>query len=62
VTNMKLTGGEGLGFAIPVRYVIDFLRNRDAFAYNPESSEAGYRYLQPPARGDTAPPDLQKPE
>jgi len=62
VTNMKITGGEGLGFAIPVRYVIDFLRNRDAFAYNPESSEAGYRYLQPPARGDTAPPDLQKPE
>ena len=62
VTNMKIMGGEGLGFAIPVRYVIDFLRNRDAFAYNPESSEAGYRYLQPPARRDAAPPDLKKPE
>ncbi|MGD8451042.1 MAG: trypsin-like peptidase domain-containing protein [Phycisphaerae bacterium] len=58
VTNMKIMGGEGLGFAIPVRYVIDFLRNRDAFAYNSESSEAGYRYLQPPARQDPAPPDL----
>lgn len=58
VTNMKIMGGEGLGFAIPTRYVIDFLRNRDAFAYNSESSEAGYRYLQPPAREDPAPPDL----
>ncbi|MBI5864227.1 MAG: trypsin-like peptidase domain-containing protein [Planctomycetes bacterium] len=50
VTNMKIMGGEGLGFAIPIRYVIDFLKNRDAFAYNSESSVAGYRYLQPPAR------------
>lgn len=50
VTNMKIMGGEGLGFAIPVRYVVDFLKNRDAFAYNSESSEAGYRYLQPPSR------------
>ncbi len=50
VTNMKISGGEGLGFAIPVRYVIEFLKNRDAFAYNSESSVAGYRYLQPPAR------------
>lgn len=50
VTNMKIGGGEGLGFAIPVRYVIDFLRNRDAFAYNSESSSAGFRYLQPPER------------
>jgi serine protease Do len=58
VTNMKLAGGEGLGFAIPTRYVLDFLRNRDAFAYNSESSEAGYRYLQPAARQDPAPPGL----
>ncbi|MBL8878372.1 MAG: trypsin-like peptidase domain-containing protein [Phycisphaerales bacterium] len=50
VTNMKIGGGEGLGFAIPVRYVIDFLRNRDAFAYNSESASAGFRYLQPPER------------
>lgn len=53
VTNMKIMGGEGLGFAIPVRYVIDFLKNRDAFAYNSESSEAGYRYLQPPTRTES---------
>jgi len=61
VTNMKLVGGEGLGFAIPTRYVLDFLRNRDAFAYNSESSVAGYRYLQPAARQNPAPPPfLQK--
>jgi serine protease Do len=59
VTNMKIPAGEGLGFAIPVRYVIDFLRNRDAFAYNSESSNAGYRYLQPPPRQDPAPPGLE---
>lgn len=62
VTNMKIMGGEGLGFAIPVRYVIDFLRNRDAFAYNSESSDAGFRYLQPAARQKpTPPPFLKKP-
>ncbi len=61
VTNMKM-GGEGLGFAIPVRYVVDFLRNRDAFAYNSESSDAGYRYLQPPERQKSEPPSFLNPE
>jgi serine protease Do len=61
VTNMKIMGGEGLGFAIPVRYVIDFLRNREAFAYNSESSSAGFRYLQPPARLISDPPPLPGP-
>ncbi|MGE0479402.1 MAG: S1C family serine protease [Phycisphaerae bacterium] len=60
VTNMKILGGEGIGFAIPVRYVIDFLRNRDAFAYNSESSAAGFRYLQPPERRNSAPSELLK--
>lgn len=58
VTNMKIMGGEGLGFAIPVRYLIDFLKNRDAFAYNSESSSAGYRYLPPPSRENFDPPSL----
>lgn len=61
VTNMKIMGGEGLGFAIPIRYAIDFLRNRDAFAYNSESSQAGYRYLQPPAREKKDAPAFLKP-
>jgi len=60
VTNMKIAGGEGLGFAVPVRYVVDFLKNRDAFAYNSESSSAGYRYLQPPARQKREPPTSLK--
>ncbi len=60
VTNMKLLGAEGLGFAIPMRYVLDFLRNRDAFTYNSESSEAGYRYLQPPARIERGAPTVLK--
>ena len=50
VTNMKIMGGEGLGFAIPTRYVIDFLRNREAFSYDSASSSAGYRYLEAPTR------------
>ncbi len=60
VTNMKIMGGEGLGFAIPIRYVVDFLKNRDAFAYNSESSEAGYRYLQPASRAKKEPPPALK--
>jgi serine protease Do len=61
VTNMIYVNAEGLNFAIPVRYVIDFLRNRDAFAYNSESSEAGYRYLQPAPRQEDGPPTFLKP-
>ena len=34
VTNMKVTAGEGLGFAIPVESVKFFLDHRDAFAYS----------------------------
>lgn len=50
VTNMGIRGGEGLGFAIPVDYVKDFLRNREAYAYNKDSPSEGYRYLDPPRR------------
>ena len=57
VTNMKLTGGEGLGFAIPISYVKHFLRNRDAFAFDEKNPNAGFRYLDPPRRKkmETAP-------
>ena len=50
VTNMGILMGEGLGFAIPVDYVKDFLRNRDAFAYRKDNPNTGYRYLKPPRR------------
>jgi serine protease Do len=50
VINMKLTFGEGLGFAIPVSYLRHFLKNRDAFAYDRTNPNTGYHYLQPPRR------------
>ncbi len=48
VTNMKLLFGEGLGFAIPIDYVKHFLNNRDAFAYDKNNPNSGFRYLEAP--------------
>lgn len=50
VSNMKamIAGIEGLNFAIPVTVVKNFLRNRDAFAFDPRNPNSGYRYLEPP--------------
>jgi serine protease Do len=50
VTNMKITFGEGLGFAIPVENVFYFLDHRDAFAYDNDNPKNPYRYLEPPGR------------
>jgi serine protease Do len=50
VTNMKVTAGEGLGFAIPVEAVKFFLDHRDAFAYSNDNPGNPYRYLDPPSR------------
>lgn len=50
ITNMKITFGEGLGFAIPIESVKYFLDHRDAFAYSNESPGNAYRYLEPPSR------------
>jgi len=50
VTNMKITFGEGLGFAIPVESVRFFLEHRDAFAYSTDNPSNPYRYLEPPSR------------
>ncbi len=50
VTNMGFRGTDNLGFAIPINYVRDFLRNRDAFAYDKDNPNTGYRYLDPPSR------------
>jgi serine protease Do len=59
VTNMKIPFGEGLGFAIPARYVRDFLRNTDAFAYDKSNPNSGYNYGAPPTRSKFgAPPAL----
>lgn len=50
VTNMKIPFFEGLGFAIPARYVRDFIRNRDAFAYDKNNPNSGHNYNAPPPR------------
>jgi serine protease Do len=50
VTNMKITFGEGLGFAIPVELVKSFLDHRDAFAYSTDNPNNPFRYLEPPTR------------
>jgi serine protease Do len=50
VTNMKITFGEGLGFAIPVEGVRYFLDHRDAFAYSNDNPSNPYRYLEPPSK------------
>ncbi|MGC3957653.1 MAG: trypsin-like peptidase domain-containing protein [Verrucomicrobiota bacterium] len=50
VTNMKITMGEGLGFAIPAEIVRYFLDHRDAYAYSNDNPSNAYRYLQPPGR------------
>lgn len=56
VINMKLTFGEGLGFAIPVAYLKHFLNNRDAFAFDRTNPNTGYHYLDPPRRTNPKPP------
>ena len=41
---------EGLNMSIPVDTVKHFIDNRDAFAYDCDNPNSGYRYLQPPGR------------
>ncbi len=50
VTSLKIRGGESLGFAIPIHYVKDFLRHRDAFSFDKDNPNTGIRYLAPPPK------------
>ena len=50
ITNMGITAAESLNFAIPTRYVKDFIRNREAFAYDEKNPNAGHLYQKPPHR------------
>ncbi|MHC4946670.1 MAG: S1C family serine protease [Planctomycetota bacterium] len=50
ITNMGILGGEALGFAIPARYVKDFIRNREAFAFDKDNPNSGHLYHPPPPR------------
>jgi serine protease Do len=60
VTNMGYIFLGGLGFAIPVNYVKHFIENRDAFAYDKDNPNSGYRYIQPDRRRNKARPDFLK--
>ena len=50
VNNMKIVapGAEGLGFSIPAAMLKVFLRNREAFAFDPANPNSGFRYNRPP--------------
>jgi serine protease Do len=50
VNSSGYMGAQGLNFAIPSKYVIDFLRNREAFAVNDANEEHGIRYLPGPRK------------
>lgn len=58
VTNMGYIFLGGLGFAIPINYVKHFIENRDAFAYDKDNPNSGYKYLQPDRRRNKADPDF----
>ncbi len=60
VTNMGYIFYGGLGFAVPVNYVRHFIENREAFAYDKDNPNTGYRYLQPDKRRNQAEPDFLK--
>jgi serine protease Do len=56
VTNMGYVFFGGLGFAIPVDYVKHFIDNRDAFAYDKDNPNTGFRYIQPDGRRNKSRP------
>ena len=60
VTNMGYIFLGGLGFAIPINYVKHFIDNREAFAYDKDQPNTGYRYLQPDGRRNRKKPKLGK--
>jgi serine protease Do len=47
---------DNLGFAIPVGYVKEFLRHREAYSFDKTNPNSGYRYLDPPRRLRPGPP------
>jgi serine protease Do len=58
VTNMGYIFFGGLGFAIPVDYVKHFIDNRDAFSYDKDNPNTGFKYLQPEHRRNQAVPNI----
>ena len=62
VTNMKISVGEGLAFAIPSERLKYFLDHRDAFSYDNDNPSNPFRYLEPPHYPNTTgkPPATKK--
>ena len=60
VTSMGYIYLGGLNFAIPVDVVKRFVANRDAFAYDEDNANSGYRYLQPAGRVSKEEPPVGK--
>ena len=60
VTNMGYIFYGGLGFAIPVNYVKNFIENRDAFLYDKDNPNTGYKYVQPDRRRNKEQPNFLK--
>ncbi len=54
VNSAGYQGFQGLNFAIPSKYVIDFLKNRDAYALDSTRSENGVHYLPAPQKPQAA--------
>lgn len=61
VNDMKLVHAsvEGMGFSIPMSTVKHFLRNRDAYAFDPRNPNAGFRYPSPPPAATEGAPDTE---
>jgi len=58
VTNMGYIFYGGLGFAIPINYVKNFIDNRESFAFDKNNPNTGYRYLQPDPRRNFSDPNF----
>lgn len=58
INNMKIAamGVEGMSFAVPSSVLREFLRNRDAFAFDARHPNSGFRYNEPP-RPPANPPE-----
>ena len=60
VTNMGYIFFGGLGFAIPIDYVKHFIENREAFVYDKDNPNTGFKYLQPDRRRNKTMPKFLK--
>jgi serine protease Do len=48
---------EGIGFALPCNFIVEFIKNMEAFVYNKENLNFGYKYCPAPRKKA---PDVKK--